>query len=112
VSHRAVALAGLQNDALIEAVLEDWRTAPVNDKLKATFAFLETLTLRPNEVSPEQMQQMRQAGVSDEGIEEAIAVCAAFSIAVRIADAFDYEVPNAEQAQRFGETRLARGYKM
>ncbi len=112
MSHRAVALAGLHNDALIEAVLKDWRTAPINEKLRATFSLLETLTLRPNEVSPEQVQQMRRAGVSDEGIEEAIAVCAVFSIAVRIADSFDYEVPNAEQAQRFGEIRLARGYKM
>ena len=93
-------------------MLEDWRTAPVSDKLRAAFAFLETLTLHPNAIPPEQVHQMRQAGVSDEGIEEAIAVCAVFSIAVRIADSFDYEVPNAEQAQRFGEMRLARGYKM
>jgi hypothetical protein len=50
--------------------------------------------------------------MSDAGIEEAIAVCAVFSIAVRIADSFDYKVPNAEQAQRFGETRLARDYRI
>jgi hypothetical protein len=55
---------------------------------------------------------MRRAGVSDEGIEEAIVVCALFNLADRIADTFDYVPPNPEQAARFGEMRLARGYKM
>jgi alkylhydroperoxidase family enzyme len=97
---------------LIEAILEDWRTAPVNEKLRVTLAFLETLTLRPDEVSPEEIQTMRRAGVSDEGIEEAITVCAVFNLADRIADSFDYVPPGQEQASAFGEMRLARGYTM
>ena len=102
----------MKDQALIEAILDDWRTAPVNDKLRATLAFLETLTLRPDDVSPEEIQAMRRAGVSDEGIEEAIAVCAVFNVADRIADSFDYVPPGPEQAAAFGEMRLARGYTM
>lgn len=102
----------MNDAALIQAILDDWRTAPVDDKLRTTLAFLETLTLRPDEVSPEEIRAMRRAGVSDEGIEEAIAVCAVFNLADRIADTFGYVPPDPEQAARFGETRLARGYKM
>lgn len=102
----------MNDQALIQAILDDWRTAPVNEKLRTTLAFLETLTLVPDDVSPEQIQAMRRAGVSDEGIEEAITVCAIFNLADRIADTFDYVPPDLEQASRFGEMRLARGYKM
>ncbi len=92
--------------------MNDWRSAPVSEKLHTTLSFLEKLTLRPDEVSPEDVLAMRQAGVSDAGIEEAIVVCAAFNIADRVADTFDYVPPSPEQAARFGEMRLARGYKL
>jgi alkylhydroperoxidase family enzyme len=92
--------------------LNDWRSAPVSEKLRATLSFLEKLTLKPDEVSPEDVLAMRRAGVSDAGIEEAIVVCAAFNIADRVADTFDYVPPSPEQAARFGEMRLARGYKL
>ena len=102
----------MNDQALIQAILDDWRTAPVDEKLRATLAFLETLTLRPDDVSPEEVQAMRRAGVSDEGIEEAIAVCAVFNLADRVADSFDYVPPGPEAAAAFGQMRLARGYKM
>jgi uncharacterized peroxidase-related enzyme len=101
----------MNDAALIEAVLSDWRAAPINDKLRATLALLETLTQRPNEVSSEQIRAMRRAGVSDEGIEEAIMVCALFNIADRLADTFDYEPPDAEGAQRAGQGLLLHGYR-
>jgi alkylhydroperoxidase family enzyme len=102
----------MNDQALIEAILDDWRTAPVDEKLRTTLAFLETLTLVPDEVSPEQIRAMRRAGVSDEGIEEAIAVCAVFNVADRVADSFGYVPPDPEQAARFGAMRLERGYSM
>ena len=108
--HGAVALAGMQDQALIEAVLTDWRTAPVNPAIRATLSFLETLTLRPDEVSAEAVLQMREAGVSEAGVEEAIAVCMAFSIADRLADSFSFEIPDAAAVARVGELLLMRGY--
>ena len=109
--HGAVALAGIKDRALVEAVLTDWRTAPVNAALRATLSFLETLALRPDEVSAEAILQMREAGVSEEGIEEAIVICALFSLADRLADAFDYEPPDPRMMENAGEQILIRGYK-
>lgn len=102
----------MNDQALIQAVLDDWRTAPLNEKLRATLAFVEKLTLQPDTVSVEDVLAMRRAGVSDEGIEEAIAICALFNLADRIADTFDYVPPNPEQAARSGAMQLARGYRM
>jgi alkylhydroperoxidase family enzyme len=101
----------MKDAALVEAVLTDWRTARVSEAIRATLAFLETLTLVPDEVSSEQVQQMLRAGLSAEAIEEAIAVCAAFNIADRLADTFDYEPPSAEGARRGGEHLLLHGYR-
>ena len=92
-------------------MLTDWRTAPVSEQVRAVLGFLETLTLRPDAVSAEEIERMLRAGVSDEAIEEAIAVCAAFNIADRLADTFDYEPPDAEGARQAGQGLLLRGYR-
>jgi len=48
-AHGAVASLALKqekkDDTLVEAVLRDWRTAPLDPKLRATLGFLEKLTL-------------------------------------------------------------------
>lgn len=92
-------------------MLDDWRAAPVREEVRATLGFLEKLALRPDEVSAEDVAPMLRAGVSDEGIEEAIAVCTVFNVAVRVADSFNLEPFTPEQARVFGQGRLQRGYK-
>jgi alkylhydroperoxidase family enzyme len=92
-------------------VLDDWHTAPVREEIRATLGFLEKLALHPDEVAAEDIAPMCRAGVSDEGIEEAIAVCTVFNVAVRVADSFELEPFTPEQARVFGQGRLQRGYK-
>lgn len=101
----------MNDAALIAAVLADWRTAPVSEKLRAMLGFLEKLTLRPNEVAAEDARRVLRAGASGAAIEEAIAICAAFTIADRMADTFDYEPPDAAGAQRGGAYLLEHGYR-
>ena len=64
----------------------DWRTAPVTQELRATLGFLEKLTLHPADVTREDADAVRAAGVSDEALIDAIHVCALFSMIVRLAD--------------------------
>jgi alkylhydroperoxidase family enzyme len=47
-----------------EAVVADWRTAPLRPELAATLVFLEKLTLRPDELLPADADAVRAAGVS------------------------------------------------
>jgi uncharacterized peroxidase-related enzyme len=101
-SHSAVASEAL-GDAFVTAVLDDWCSAPIDQKLQTTLGFLEKLTLTPREIEQNDIAQMRMAGVSDRAIEDAIYVCAYFNIIDRIADSLDFEVLSAETfAQRAG----------
>src|SRR5215469_11495472 len=98
--HTAVAALALRDNDLIKAILADWRTAPVNEPLRAMLGFLEKLTLSPSTVAEDDIQRLRDAGLTDQAIEEAIRVCFAFSILDRLADALDFEIPADASTQK------------
>ena len=77
-----------------------------------TLGFLEKLTLRPEELGPEDADQVRTAGVSDEAIVDAIHVAALFSMIVRLADSLGWDVPTWESCLDRGEAMLSRGYAL
>ena len=92
-------------------MLADWRTAPIEEGLRATLGFLEKLTLRPDEIRAADAAAVLTAGVSDEALEDAIHVCALFNAIDRIADALDFHVPAREDADRAAPRFFARGYR-
>ncbi len=95
---------------LVDAVLADWRTAPVDLRLRATLGFLEKLTLAPADVRPADVEPLRAAGVSDEGIEDAIQVCVLFNIYDRIADSLGFHLPGPDGYAASGRSLMQRGY--
>lgn len=98
------------DDAVVQAVLEDYRTAPIPEKLRVLLAFLEKLTLRPDEVGPEDMTPLQAAGLSDEEIEDAIHACANFNVINRMADALGFDIPTQEVYEGSARMLLKRGY--
>jgi alkylhydroperoxidase family enzyme len=94
----------------LSAVLADYRSAPVSAALKATLAMLEKLTLTPEAFGPADVQAVRDAGVSDAAIEDALHVQAAFNTIVRVADAFDFHIPDAAGFRSSARMLLRRGY--
>ena len=94
----------------MKAVIDDWRSAPLDAKLRATLGFLEKLTLQPNDVRPADVTPLRRAGVSDAAIEDAINVCALFSIYDRLADALGWYLPDAGGYAASAQNLLSRGY--
>jgi uncharacterized peroxidase-related enzyme len=102
----------LNDDAFVRKVLDDWRSVAMSEKLRATLGFLETLTLRPDDVSPADIAPLRAAGVSDAAIEDAINVCALFNVYDRLADALGWYLPEADGYAASGRTLLKRGYKL
>jgi alkylhydroperoxidase family enzyme len=84
----------------MEAVLADYRSAPIPERLRATLTFLEKLTLTPTEVGPADIGPMRDAGATDEAIAQAIYVAGLFNVIDRLADALDFEVPRPEHGPR------------
>ena len=94
--HTAVAVQGIDAQT-VQAVLTDWRTAPVNAKIRAALGFLQKLTLYPTDVTPADIEPMRAAGVSDQAIEDAVQVCYIFSVLTRLADAFDFDLTTSRR---------------
>jgi alkylhydroperoxidase family enzyme len=63
---------------LVQAVLDDYRTAPIDDRDKALFAFIEKMNEQSNRIGSEDVEGLKAAGWSEEAIYDAITVCALF----------------------------------
>jgi len=96
---------------LIRQVLADYRTASIPEKLRAMLGFLEKLTLRPAEVTPDDAVTLRAVGLSDEEIEGAIHVCALFNIINRVADSLGFESADADGYAKNARWLVNAGYK-
>ena len=90
----------------------DWRSAPVDERLRATLGFIEKMTLRPAELSREDADAVRAAGVGDEALIDAIHVAALFNMIVRLADALGWDVPPDEAFRGRAEGMLDSGYEL
>ena len=75
-------------------------------------AFLAKLTLHPDELERADAQQVYEAGVSRQALRDAAAVCALFSMIVRLADSFGWEVPDRERLRSRAPAMLEGGYSM
>jgi alkylhydroperoxidase family enzyme len=84
----------------------------VDDKLHATLGFLEKMTLRPDELTEEDAERVRRAGVSDEALVDAIHVAALFTMIDRMADSLGWDVPPFEAFFERAEGMLASGYTL
>ncbi len=63
----------------MDAVLEDFRTAPIPDREKALFAFIEKVNRQSNATTQDDVDALKEAGWSEEAIYDAITVCALFN---------------------------------
>jgi alkylhydroperoxidase family enzyme len=95
-----------------QAVLDDWRTAPVGEKVRAMLGFLDKLTLTPHEITPSDVDAVRERGVGDQAIEDAIYICAAFNMIDRIADALGFTIPSPKNNAKSAKILLSRGYQL
>ena len=94
----------------MKAVLDDWRSAPVEPRLRAALEFVEKLTLDPAAVGPADIAPMRAVGIGDDGIEDAVHVCTLFSVYDRLADSFGFDIPDAHGFAMSATSLLKRGY--
>ena len=91
--HAAVAASALGSDRLTEQVLDDYTTAPIDDRLRATLGLLEKMTLRPHHLPADDVRPAMQAGVSKSAIADALEVAYLFNIYDRLADSMGWDVP-------------------
>ena len=97
-------------DGTIDLVLDDYRTAPISEKLRAMLGLLETFTLRPDEMSPALVRQVLDAGVSRDAIRDAFYVAFLFNTYDRLADTLGWELPAQGYYDKAGKFLLKKGY--
>ena len=90
----------------------DWRTAPVSVEVRATLDFLEKLTLRPETLTAADAGAVRDTGVSEEALVDAIHICALFSMIVRLADSLGWDVPPFDSFYDRADGMLESGYRL
>jgi alkylhydroperoxidase family enzyme len=97
-------------DGTTQLVLDDYRTAPIDEKLRAMLGLLETFTLRPDEMSPRLVRQVLDAGVSRDAVRDAFYVAFLFNTYDRLADTLGWELPDQRYYGKAGRFLLKKGY--
>jgi uncharacterized peroxidase-related enzyme len=72
-------------------VARDWRTAPLSPVDRALCAFAAKLTHDQQRVTPRDLDELRDHGLSDRAIHDAVQVIAYFNYITRVADALGVE---------------------
>jgi alkylhydroperoxidase family enzyme len=100
----------LGDGELTRRVLDDFETAPIDERLKTTLRFLRKLVHEPEAVSAADIRPMLAAGVSKEAAADAVYVCFLFSIYTRLADTLGWALLDDAGYQASGRHLLKRGY--
>jgi uncharacterized peroxidase-related enzyme len=108
-AHRSIAVLGL-DQAVTDACLADYRTAPIAEPLRATLSVLETMTLRPDDLKADQIREATAAGVTRQQLTDAAAVASVFNIITRYANALDFAIPTEAEFGKAATMMLKRGY--
>ena len=93
----------------VERIMADIEQAPVADTLRVTLKMLGKLTTE-QAINANDIRAVLSAGVSIEQIEDALAVCFAFNVTNRLADAFGFAVPADDAFEAGAKYLLKRGY--
>jgi alkylhydroperoxidase family enzyme len=93
-------------------VERDWRTAPISEPLRAILGFIETMTLRPQELTRDDAEAVLAAGVSEDALVDAIHVAALFNMIDRLADSLGWDIPPFEAFYERADGMLASGYAL
>jgi len=94
------------------AVLKDYRTAPLDERMQATLRLLETFTLRPDQLGPADVRAVLATGVTREMVRDAFYVAFLFNGYDRLADTLGWELPDPKYYAKAGKFLLKKGYQL
>ena len=109
-AHSAVAARAYDDKPRVSAALSDVEPSAIGEPLRATLRMLRKLT-RDHAVDVDDMRAVLAAGASHEQIEDALAVCFSFNTINRLADAFEFFVPEPKAFDAGAKYLLAHGYR-
>lgn len=90
---------------------EDLDRAPIGEPLRATLRMLYKLT-KQHAVTADDMRAVLAAGASQQQIRDALAVAFVFNVINRLADTFEFHIPDAKGFAFSAKSLLDHGYRM
>lgn len=78
--------AEVDDEAHCDGIADDWRESDLSDLDRVLCEFAEKLTVEPSSIGPEDIQELRDAGLDDQGISSAVQVVAYFNYINRVAE--------------------------
>ena len=100
------------NAGVVESILLDYRSAPIDHRLRATLAFLEKLVLDPASLTSDDAAAAKAAGATSEALREASYVAFGLGVVDRLADAFGFELETGRARRSLPALALRVGYRM
>jgi alkylhydroperoxidase family enzyme len=96
----------------VQRVLDDYTTAPIDDKLRATLGLLKKMTRDHGNLGPEDVRAVLRMGVSKQAIQDAFEVAFLFNIYDKLADSMGWDVPaiSGGYYQEVAKRLLRHGY--
>ena len=94
----------------MDAVLADYRTAPIDAAHRALFAFVEKMNRQSTSIGPADVDALKTHGWTDEAIFDAITVCALFRFYNAWIDATGVRDLPAAAYEMSGKRMAAQGY--
>jgi alkylhydroperoxidase family enzyme len=90
--------------------LKDYRAAPIDDREKALFEFIEKMNRESSRLRKEDVEKVKAAGWSEEALYDAITVCALFNFYNKWIDASGVADMPADAYAVSGERLATLGY--
>jgi uncharacterized peroxidase-related enzyme len=91
LAHGAVLRSNIFSANEVEAIVRDYRTAGLTPAEVAMMSFAQKVTLNAYQVSPEDIEDLRRYGFSDEEVLDIVLVAAARSFYSKVLDAVGAE---------------------
>lgn len=109
-AHSATAALAYNDERKVTVVLSGLDTAPISEPLRATLQMLRRLA-REHRVDADDVRRALSAGATPAQIEDALAVCFAFDVTARLANAFGFQLLSEEGFRAGAKFLLNRGYR-
>ena len=110
-SHQAIAADLNVDPKLLEAIIKDIATAPLEERLRPVFTLVQKLNLTPSKTTQADIDAVLAAGWDAQAVEDIIAVCSLFNLMNRLVDGFGLEQPEREQLAAMAKMINAQGYQ-
>lgn len=110
VAHAEVAYEWGITEGLVDRLLEDIATAPVEERLKPLLSFVRKLAATPGKVTQADADAVFAAGWEERALHDAIAITARMAFMQRLVQGYGFTPLTQSVAREHAKKRVERGY--